>query len=87
MGVRIGWVFSFVNRRFFMRSWCVWVCKVLVVIIDGGLIDDVYGIFKRLWVNGIIIYLVGVGRYFNVKELDLMVIDFDKMYVFMLDFK
>ena len=86
-GARTGRALSFANRRLFTRSRRVRARKVLVVITDGGSIDDVHGISKRLRANGITIYSVGVGRYFNAKELDSMATDPDKTHVFTSDFK
>lgn len=86
-GARTGRALSFANRRLFTRSRHVRARKVLVVITDGGSIDDVHGISKRLRANGITIYSVGVGRYFNAKELDSMATDPDKTHVFTSDFK
>ena len=60
---------------------------MIVVITDGGSIDDVHAVSKRLRARGIAIFSVGVGRYFNAKELDSMATDPDKTHVFTSDFK
>ena len=58
-----------------------------MVITDGRSLDDVHLASKQLRARGITIYSVGVGRYFNARELDSMATDPDKTHVFTSDFK
>ena len=58
-----------------------------MVITDGRSLDDVHSVSKRLRARGITIFSVGVGRYFNARELDSMATDPDKTHVFTSDFK
>ena len=58
-----------------------------MVITDGRSLDDVHLASKQLRAGGITIYSVGVGRYFNARELDSMATDPDKTHVFTSDFK
>ena len=61
--------------------------KVIVVITDGRSLDDVHRVSKQLRAHGIVIFSVGVGRYFNARELDSMATDPDNAHVFTSDFK
>lgn len=86
-GARTGRALSYAYRRLFSRSRRSRSRKVVVVITDGRSIDDVHSVSKRLRSRGVTIYSVGVGRYFNAKELDSMATDPDKTHVFTSDFK
>lgn len=44
---------------------CLRIIKVVVVIIDGSLMDDVVGFLNVLKVCGVRIYCLGVGWYIN----------------------
>ena len=58
-----------------------------MVITDGRSLDDVHTVSKQIRARGVTIYSVGVGRYFNARELDSMATDPDKTHVFTSDFK
>lgn len=58
-----------------------------MVITDGRSLDDVHLASKQMRASGITIYSVGVGRYFNARELDSIATDPDKTHVFTSDFK
>ena len=58
-----------------------------MVITDGRSLDNVISVSQQLRSRGITIYSVGVGRYFNARELDSMATDPDKTHVFTSDFK
>lgn len=46
--------------------------KVVVVITDGSSMDDVAGPSNALKARGVRIYCLGVGRYINGRQLDIM---------------
>lgn len=62
------------------------VFKIVVVLIDGLFKDSVVGLFCVFWDMGVIIIIVGVGCCFYKFELNEMVMDFDKDYVFEVKF-
>lgn len=86
-GARTGRALNYAYRRLFARSRRSRSNKVLVVVTDGRSLDDVHSISKKLRARGIRIFSVGVGRYFNARELDSMATDPDKTHVFTSDFK
>lgn len=86
-GARTGRALSYAYRRLFVRSRRTRSNKVAVVITDGRSLDDVHTVSKQLRARGVTIFSVGVGRYFNARELDSMATDPDKTHVFTSDFK
>ena len=84
-GCKTGKALSFVKRLF--RNARRRASKVLVVLSDGRSLDDVHVPARILRSKGVTIFSVGVGRYFNVKELDSMATDPDKNHVFTSDWK
>ena len=86
-GARTGRALSYAYRRLFARSRRTRSSKVTVVVTDGRSLDDVHRVSKQLRARGVTIYSVGVGRYFNARELDSMATDPDKTHVFTSDFK
>ena len=85
-GSRTGRALSFAWRQVFKRRRRR-AAKVLVVITDGKSLDDVHYPSRMLRLKGVTIFSVGVGRYFNAKELDSMATDPDKNHVFTSDWK
>ena len=88
-GARTGRALRRAYRRLFKRSRRRGprLAKIIVVITDGRSLDDVHKVSKQLRSHGIVIFSVGVGRYFNARELDSMATDPDNAHVFTSDFK
>lgn len=59
--------------------------KVVVVITDGSSMDDVAAPSNALKARGVRIYCVGVGRYINGRQLDIMASPPRKNHIFTAD--
>lgn len=76
---------EFVKSDFFDLIFRFDVFCVLIVVVLGKLIGDFVGFVKVLKYVGVIVFCVGVGNGFDLKEFDEMVMDLDSDYVFIVD--
>lgn len=87
-GARTASALKSAYRRFFAYNRRVGAQRVIVVLTDGSSRDRGAGrIARRLKRKGVKIFAVGLGRYFNAKELDSMVSKKINEHVFTSDWK
>lgn len=85
-GIYIGKVIMVVKNRIYMlRQDRDDVFNVCIIMIDGKLYDDFKGLLQVLFNIGIIIFVIGIGKYYDINELDEMVGNL--RYVYIVDFK
>lgn len=87
-GSRIGRALLMAQNRLFRKnSRRSRTTKVVVIITDGSSMDDVAGPSNALKALGVRIYCVGVGRYINGRQLDIMASPPRKNHIFTADWK
>ena len=85
-GSRIGKALLMAQRQLFRKNpRRSRVTKVVVVITDGSSMDDVAVPSNALKSRGVRIYCVGVGRYINGRQLDIMASPPRKNHIFTAD--
>ena len=85
-GSRIGKALLMAKNQLFLKnSRRLRTTKVVVVITDGSSMDDVAGPSNALKAQGVRIYCVGVGRYINGRQLDIMSSPPRKNHIFTAD--
>ena len=85
-GSRIGRALLMAQNRLFRKnSRRSRTTKVVVIITDGSSMDDVAGPSNALKALGVRIYCVGVGRYINGRQLDIMASPPRKNHIFTAD--
>lgn len=85
-GSRIGRALLMAQKQLFRKNpRRSRVAKVVVVITDGSSMDDVAAPSNALKSRGVRIYCVGVGRYINGRQLDIMASPPRKNHIFTAD--
>ena len=85
-GSRIGRALLMAQKQLFRKNpRRSRVTKVVVVITDGSSMDDVAAPSNALKSRGVRIYCVGVGRYINGRQLDIMASPPRKNHIFTAD--
>lgn len=87
-GARTGNALKAAYKRFFKRNRRTGAQQVIVVLTDGKSRDGgLSGIARSIKARGVKIFAVGLGRYFNAKELDSFVSKKINEHVFTSDWK